>query len=325
MVSGLARCDRSAVSASEEFAHGAVLEENSLLRSPDLVVTTCTASKRSRSRLALEGDPAAQEEIAARWIARLWTAQPEATARDIYSGRAFLKVAGAAHSLGADLGILSAGLGYVSPDTHIPGYDLTVSSGKAASVQGMLTEPFRPEAWWAAIVQGPFSGRLAEAAQGRQRVLVCLSSAYAAMAAQDLLRIAAATPGALRIFGQGIAKSLPTELRRWVMPYDPRLDTLSPGTRMDFAARALVHYVECFAAQPVSIEADAARVALTMAKAPAAAKRPQRRLPDAEVKKQIRDLAQAGDTPSRLLSRLRAAGWSCEQSRFARLFQETFA
>jgi hypothetical protein len=271
----------------------------------------------------MPGPPGSQAEIADRWLTNLRAATPDAEAAQLYSGRSFGRVRETATALGADIGILSAGLGYVKGHTRIPAYDLTVTAGKSASAQSFVVGRFDSPSWWSAISGGPFASSLIEDADRRKRVLVCLSAAYARLVATDLLTLAEAAPGRLRIFGQRIDAALPEDLHQWVLPYDRRLDALSPGIRLDFAARALVHFVAMSAGKTGDIADDRRSVAAAMAAVPApSAPRPQRRMDDAALRQEIRSRATQGESASRLLAKLRAEGLSCEQARFARLFAE---
>ena len=48
----------------------------------------------------------------------------------------------------------------------------------------------------------------------------------------------------LRIFGWRLQDDLPASLHKSVMNYDARLEAALPGTRNDFAQRAMAHFVD---------------------------------------------------------------------------------
>lgn len=223
----------------------------------------------------------------------------------------------------ADLAILSAGLGYVRSGTAIPGYDLTIRPKGPGSIVPKIVDDLDAARWWTAVKKGPFSSSPVGDARGRSRVLVCLSKAYADMVRRDLLAISRIDGLELRIFGLSLAEHLDEALRPHVMPYDERLDLLGrPGTRVDFPQRALLDFVTHVA--PGSLEADRRSVAARLA--PVVAKRSvrkQRRLTDEEIRALVVGLMPQLGASSRMLRHLRdVERVSCEQSRFARIFNE---
>jgi hypothetical protein len=247
-------------------------------------------------------------------------------ASDLYKGRAFQVASIAADTLAADLSVLSAGLGFVRSHTSIPGYDLTIRPTGPGSVVRKVTDKMDPSRWWAAVKQGPFSSNFVRDARGRDRILVCLSRAYAAMVERDLITISRTEGSGLRIFGLSIEQHLNDVLRPYVMPYDERLDELGrPGTRVDFPQRALLDFVthiapDCSGSPDADRRAVLARLAqITTVRKP----REQRRLPDDGIREKIAALIpKLGPTATRVLRHLRdVEGVSCEQSRFAGLFK----
>jgi hypothetical protein len=291
-----------------------------------LVVATCSAGKRCRDPVAAADLPKGpQPQVAEAWRQRLGREASLVRADRLYKGRAFSVVRGAAARIDADFGIVSAGLGYIDGATLVPGYDLNVRDRGVASVRARVTETFDPTAWWDAMKIGPFSGDLLVATERQDLVLVALSRPYLEMLANDLLAVVAARPGVLRLFGLSLAAAAPAALQSCVMPYDERLERLGqPGTRSDFAPRALAHFVE-YVMPAVSETSDhAACVEVCLSQAPQADPRPDRRRGDDEtLKGVIREIAQREGFRSGLVLRaLRgSAGWACEQSRFMNLYR----
>lgn len=293
-----------------------------------LVVTTCSAGKRCRRPLSAEtlrGGKLA--DTAAAWIAKLHRETALVPASSLYKGRAFRMAVEASIATSADLAILSAGLGYVGGETPIPGYDLTIRPTGPGSIASKISDGLDAARWWKAVKKGPFSADPIRDARGRARILVCLSKTYANMVETDLIAISRVEGLELRIFGLSLAEHLDEKLRPFVMPYDERLDFLGrPGTRVDFPQRALVDYVTHIA--PVSagnLEAD--RQAVVNRLAPVLAtrvSRRQRRLPDEEIRALVADLIpKIGGASTRVLRHLRDVEQvSCEQSRFARIFND---
>lgn len=248
-------------------------------------------------------------------------------ASSLYKGRAFQMAVEASKTESADLAVLSAGLGYVRGETPIPGYDLTIRPTGPGSIASKIADGVDAARWWAAVKKGPFSSNPIRDARGRVRMLVCLSKSYADMVEQDLLAISRIEGLELRIFGLSLAGHLKEKLRPFVMPYDERLDLLGrPGTRADFPQRALLDYVTHVApASAGSLEADKQGVADRLAPvAIAHSSRKQRRLSDAEIRALVADLIpKLGSTSTRVLRHLRDVEHaSCEQSRFARIFND---
>jgi hypothetical protein len=299
-----------------------------LRQKPTLVVTTCSAGKRCRRPLSAETlRPGKLEDTAAAWIARLRRETALIPASSLYKGRAFQMAVEASKSGLADLAVLSAGLGYVKGETPIPGYDLTIRPSGPGSIASKITDGVNASHWWAAMKKGPFSSDPIQDARGRAKVLVCLSKSYADMVERDLIAISRVEGIELRIFGLSLAGHLHETLRSFVMPYDERLDLLGrPGTRVDFPQRALLDYMTHIA--PISsggLEADRQAVADRLA--PIVLTRPlrrQRRLPDTEIRALVADLIpKLGSTSTRVLRHLRDIEQvSCEQSRFARIFND---
>lgn len=295
-------------------------------RKPPLVLTTCSAGKRCRQQLRLDDLPRdCQAKVASAWLKHLRSEIVLTRAGDLYRGRAFGLARRVATEMGADLAVVSAGLGYVREQTLVPAYDVTVRKTGPGSVPARVIGDFTAEKWWQAIQAGPFSTDPATDLQGRDLVLVCLSRAYAEMVATDLLKVVQDRSATLRIFGLSIAQALPDQLRPFVMPYDSRLETVSAaGTRVDFPQRALADFVEHILPLAKSLETQRAAVLARMGAAkPSPGPRRQRRADDATVKAHIKRLIPTiGTRSSAILMHLRRVeGVSCEQSRFAHLFQ----
>ena len=291
-----------------------------------LVLTPCSARKQHGVGPTVEALPRGpQAAVAAAWFVALESAPRTVPAHDLYKGRAFALAKNAADLVGADLGVISAGLGYIRADTAVPTYDLTISASGSACLGRRVQGPFVPHAWWAAMNTGPYASSLPDDLRGRTLVLACLSRPYASLVADDL-----GTAGdGLRMFGLSIDRALPRDLRRFVMPYDARLESLGqPGMRMDFAARALLDFVRHVLPHAETLEEQRTLVRERMDGAAAPPARPPRRRTDDEgVREIIRRLVpEVGPASGAVLRHLRhVEGVSCEQARFARLFRDVCA
>ena len=243
----------------------------------------------------------------------------------LYAGRGFGLAEGAAASVDARLYVLSAGLGLVASDSQVPVYGLTVASGHAESISARVQGDFDPAAWFEALLLGPHSLQWADTfGEGRGRVLIALTRPYAEMVGSSLRALPAHALTRLRIFGASLSAFLPSEVHCAVMPYDARLDAITPGTRADFSQRALDHFVREIACrtgyQDIEADNEAVRRALAKVTAPERARRP--RQTDDEILHLIRKRLKFQSGIARVLRAIRDQdGVACEQSRFSRLYR----
>ena len=293
-----------------------------------LVITTCSASKRCRRLVGIDGlARGAQKSVADAWLRTIAGESRLTPARSLYGGRAFGLALRSVERLGADLGVISAGLGYVLADTPIPGYDLTIRSSGSGSIVQHIDGDFDTKAWWRSVAGGSFACDPVADLVGRSLVLMCVSRAYATMIEDDLLEMAAVNPTALRIFGLSIGSALPESLRIYALPYDERLGRLGlAGTRVDFPQRALLDYVEHIAPHRGDLESDRSAVETRMANAGQVdgSRRHQNRVDDQAIRELISDLIPSvGPSRARLLEYIRhERGVSCEQRRFSKLYDD---
>ena len=288
---------------------------------PPLVITPCTSRKRHPPQLLANELPTGrQAEFSGAWLSLLAKAKPDLAAADLYAGAAFGRAKKAASLLGADLAVISAGLGLVMGETFVPSYDLTLSRGH---LRTRISGAFDPLAWWHAVSTGPYASNLVDALRDRPLVLICLSRAYAPLVTAALQTVPTER---LRIFGLGLEPSLPADLSACVLPYDARLGvSVSRGTLADFAQRALLHYVSAIHSVSTSLEYDkrAVNAAFDQVKRPSATEKRQP-ADDASIRNIITDLVPTfGKRRSAMLRYLRdVKGVACEQSRFGRLFKD---
>jgi hypothetical protein len=297
------------------------------LKSPALVITTCSAGKRCRAAITAESLVRAnQSEVSKAWVALLGRETYLTPAKVLYQGSAFRLALAAAEIAHADLGIVSGGLGYVHSNSNIPSYDLTIRPRGPGSVLRRINDAFDSRAWWQAVQAGPFSMSLAEDLSARRVALVCLSRGYSELIGADLAKFSDENSEGLRIFGLSIQKALPEQLRAFVLPYDERLEgSSSPGTRVNFPQRALMHYVKHIRPRSDGLLAtDAALVEAELCKL----RRPERlrnqqRVDNETMKKLIgRAMPIVGGNGGRILAYIRHVdGVSCEQQRFAAIYR----
>ncbi len=289
-----------------------------------LVITTCSASKRCHiGPKALGLSKGKQTAVQEQWRALLDRAETALPAAQIYRGRAFGLALRTADALGADLGIVSAGLGYVLGTTAIPSYDLTVRERAPGSVRDRISGSFDPRAWWSSVAVGPFSANLLEDVSSRPVVLMCLSRSYAEMLHLELTEMSRRGV-MLRIFGLNVASALPECVRDMALPYDERLSAISlAGTRVDFPQRAMLHYAESIFDSAIGeLDQERGRISRALSCAGVVRRRTQNRVSDEAIKRRIRVLMrELSPKPSVILGHLRRVEKiSCEQRRFSLLF-----
>lgn len=290
-----------------------------------LVITTCASRKRVSAEITFQQlQRSDQRSVQNEWLGLIDRASSSGPAAEMYRGRSFGLAIKAASSLDADIGVISAGLGYVRGRTEIPAYDLTLRAGAPGSVRDRVSDGFKPSDWWDALRKNRFSTRLSVDANGRPLVLVCLSSEYARMVRADLQEMADAGAN-VRIFGLNISSALPQSLSEYVLPYDERLSAVGlTGTRVDFPQRALLHYVSHVHPSSQDLAGDIRQVEAALAGVQRAPTQVRERQSDDAIKTRIRALMREfGGKRTRILQHLRRAeNVPCEQGRFSALYAE---
>lgn len=300
-----------------------------------VVVTACT-QRKSRPAceclLARNLPRGRLTEVVDKWLTTVKGVGDRGPAGDLYAGRGFGEVRGAARSVGGPLLIVSAGLGLLAPDAMVPAYSLTAVPGSPDYVFSRIDGSVCTADWWRELQdRSPFADSFEAWAKRHPDVpiLIALSSAYLGMVQKDLLALDEDTRVRLRFFGRGLERWLDPVLKRLVMPYDGRLDgSMSPirGTQSDFSARAMRHFTE--AILPVlpwaskEVHRRAVETALSGWTPPVVPRRS--RLGDDEIRALIRQhWHSASGQSARMLRVLRDdLSVACEQGRFRDLFHE---
>lgn len=299
-----------------------------------LVITSCTNRKRRPVSPGLhmaDLSAAPIEDLASDWGERLSKAPLRYSASEVYGGRNFQEARAAAVKLHARLVVVSAGLGLIDASTSIPAYGCTILVGARDSVQQRVSGEFSVASWWRALAgASTFSVSLKDVVrQESGPLLVALSEAYLEMLAPELMALSPPDLERVRIFTGSPIERTPPALRAFRMPYDHRLDgpdSSVPGTRSDFASRALSHFAGLgrggASEASVAEDADAVRSAIKSWRAPPKFER--KRLDDQEVLVLIEQhWDRAGGSSTRLLRLFRdELAIACEQSRFAALARQ---
>lgn len=299
-----------------------------------IVITTCTNRKRQPVAGGLHAGDLGQDElavVAAEWGERLQSAVPRHPASSIYGGRSFRDSCVAADKAGANLLIVSAGLGLVEATAHVPSYACTVLDGVHDSIAARVTTDFSKADWWEELRRvSPYASSLSDLVGSRNGlILAAMSDGYIEMMLPDFLALPASRLKDLRLFTRAPRDRVPTQLRPYIMPYDDRLDGVaSPvrGTRSDFAARALLHFVDNILAanDACSASQHAEAIKATIADWPFPPTFARKRLADNELTALMRKhWADANGSTARLLRMFRdELDIACEQGRFAALARQ---
>jgi hypothetical protein len=304
-----------------------------------LVVTNCTGRKRSvpggepvRLPRAWRADVArGVDGLARAWLDAL--ARHDATAIpavDLYLGRAFADAKAVTAQVGGRLAVVSAGVGLIGGGERVPPYELTVAEGSGSVMPRLAELGASSREWWRVVntvrcgEPYPLSRSLGK---GRYKlVLIALPANYIELVADDLAQLPERYRPVVRIFTSPAGAALvPAPLQPQVLPYDERLDGQgSPrvGTRVDFAQRAMRHYVEDLKAAELPLAEGRATVEHALSRLIRPVLPERRRLTDQDVLKLLLENwdFHRGQS-SKLLRYLRDdALVACEQSRFRALW-----
>lgn len=291
-----------------------------------LILTNCTNRKRA------PGDDVAQfrdvaagglAEVVTQWGRLLGDSGEKAPAREVYCGRSFTEALAATAQAGAELRVVSAGLGLVPADTGIPNYSATISAGSEDSILAKLVG-VTASAWWDALVRGSRFSKTTGPGEF-DRIWVALSGPYLDMIKHTLEGWVSGGFDGLRIFSKPTV--LPEELLPFALPYDDRLNDPRgpiPGTEGDFAQRALAHFSKLAVRDRLtSVEEDFVTVQSSLFGLTAPQKPNRQPKTDPEIRSIIRTEARSiGWNSSKMLRHLRdELDIACEQKRFQKLFK----
>ena len=266
-----------------------------------------------------------QSDLETAWMERLATLKSAGPAISLYRGRGFGLAVKTAETVQAPLFILSAGLGLIAATKVIPSYGMTVAGRGDDSVVPRVAGRFDGQSWWKAVCGSRFSSSFSALLPGSGLILAALSQPYARMIASDLDSLSDADLSRLRVCGLSVSASLPHRVRDSVLPYDERLHAILPGTRADFAQRALFHFSSTILVSHSAASLDGHRRCVENAlRGKSCARLAERiRLSDEGIIEAISQRLAAGSWGiQRTLRAMRDEdGVSCEQARFSRLYK----
>ncbi len=295
-----------------------------------IVVTNCTARKKTGMPLvpfAPKGNCIRQ--VAEDWRNSLASQSSRLPADQLYVGRSILEARNVSLDIGAQLFIVSAGIGLVKSAELIPGYDMS-ASGKGTELAVTLTRlGAKKSDWWHLLGSGKGFGWLLRE-NPDTTVLISLPSEYLDMVLGDLEALPSEDLARIRVFTSPAGRKKIGKVPRLPsLPYDERLESIAgyAGTRSDFPQRALKHFVAELNGHLLPIEEASRAVAASLGGFECKAIPLRRRLDDGEIRGLIRKAWESiGGNSSKLLRHLRDTELvACEQGRFSRLRRQVEA
>lgn len=305
---------------------------------PEITIITSCSNRKHRTGSRTVGIRTLPRDslhkVAKLWAKTIRSAPKTRMASDLYMGRGFCEALACKALAGARLYVVSAGLGLIEDDALVPVYDLTIGDSASNIGRKVVGEPFSCRNWWLTLNGHGISAHRRGIAGlieefPKNLYYIALPSTYLDMVADDLARLPGRLAKRVRIFSSVAARGvLASKLLPNVMPYDARLDgpdSPIPGTKSDFAQRALQHYLQhisSYSMRRASLDAGAVRRALGGMRYPHYPKR--RRLTDKDLKALMTKhyAAVSGRSSAMLMYLRRKLGVACEQGRFAKLFRE---
>ncbi len=306
------------------------------MRKRDLfIITSCSNRKRATASgvVGIHSIPRdSTANVAKRWMKNVRAARHTKTATELYVGRGFAQAMECKALVCGRLFVVSAGLGLIEGDAQVPNYDLTISPSSSNIERRIIKGEFSCRTWWAEIsklgtqIRG-ISGLIS--AYPASLLFIALPRTYVNMVAEDLGSIGPRLAEHIRLFSsEGARHLLPPALQPTLMPYDSRLDgpdSPLPGTKADFAQRAMHHFLKNIYPHLSNDPAQDARAVLRLLRRLRPPVRPNRkRMSDPEVTAVMRKHFKKVDgQSSQMLIYLRQnLGIACEQKRFTKLFRD---
>jgi hypothetical protein len=304
-----------------------------------IVVTTCSGRKRAAGMSVITPDglaPGSLSEVASAWLNSVSRVSTKRVARNLYCGRTVTEATHAATLLNAELWFISTGLGLIDRFLEIPAYNLTASErGRSWFAEKIPSQTIAWDDWWQEITRrNTSSSSFVELMRDNPEamVLVAASGPYAQMVRRDLAQLSDGEIKRMRLFGRRLKDVLDPRLHPYIMPYDSRLDGKEspvPGTRGDFAQRALRHFAENILKEAPRGDIRTHRQAVIDALAPLPDIEWPRRTPKSDDQIICLILAHWDEVDGRSQAMLRylrdKLQVACEQRRFRNLFAQASA
>jgi hypothetical protein len=303
-----------------------------LLTLPSLVITNCTTRKRAPHppvSLPSLDRPGSLPQLARRWKGILRAAPRSVPAGELYVGRAMVESKRVCREVGAELYVVSAGLGLVHEGQVVPNYDLSASANTGVLWGALARYGKSVEDWWMQLIRIGAGGSIASLVDSspRRLVLLALPASYMRLVAKDLAGIESVAAANVRIFtSEAGCVEVPSQLRSCVLPYTERLETLDgyDGTRAEFPQRALRHFVCVLGGHKLSLSDAQAAVRKSLSRLDFRSIPQRQRKTDEEIADLIRKgWVQCEGGSTRLHRYLRDDQLvACEQSRFRVIWRQ---
>lgn len=310
-----------------------------------IVIASCAERKRGRDRAVRLRDVRTRhrEERVRRWWRTLQRGPRDErlSARHLYQGehwsivRDLDRTTSLTTRVRCELWIASAGYGLVSINAPLFPYAATFATRHADSVAVTRGDGTRAQkqhqAWWRALAarvgpdaSAPRSVAALAAVHPDAPVLVIGSPSYIMAMEQDLIaaRQTLIDPEQLIIVSSAPPSTCGIA-RNWVVT-SARLQPAVGGSLTSLNARIARKILCEYSARELRAERLRTNIAATIAQMPSRKPPTRKAVADVHVASFIRRELATEPTlaPSRLLTRLRASGVSCEQQRFKRIYQQ---
>ena len=303
------------------------------------IITSCTNRKHIPPNPLLcantlpVGD---QNSLLLAWKNRIKKTSSRVQAETLYCGRGFSEIRKIiTNDKKSKCWVVSAGLGLVGLKDEVPSYNLTITPSTKDSIQNKLSDglQFDFRGWWGGInnhlnnAKNPLASLISE--NRHTFFVISLPKAYLNFVYSDLLNLEEDCFDRIRFLGTNSIFSVHQKSKDLVMPYDERFDgpdSTNPGTRSDFYQRILRHFVENILKENLSssYKEHSAAVYDFICTKRAALKVQRVQKSNEEIKKIIvTRWNDANGNSAKMLRILRDNELvSCEQSRFADIFQQ---
>jgi len=300
-----------------------------------IAIVNCTATKTTAPPNNLRAAALARMSLpllAREWRKRVQNAGELIQVANLYCGRGFNMAVNAASLYGADIHVLSAGLGMLDLHNSVPSYSLTLNSDSQDYILARTTDcgPVTAHDWWSALTGCDGVAAVTDLV-GKNKsavILLGLSSIYLSMISEELLSLPEHHLRRIRIVGPKRSDRLPLILQSLVMPYDDRLngpDSGIRGTEFDFPQRALTSFIRLVHHDRyIDSETNhAKRVRLSLGQMRSPKRERRTRVTDASLLSHIRSIKKRVSSITAGLRTLRKERKvACEQRRFSRLWAQ---
>jgi len=217
-----------------------------------VVITNCSKKKKLKtdSLLGSKLTPSSIREVAEEWCYYIKSGKSDTLkAKDMYLGRSYSEIKSIEYFNNFDWYIISAGLGFISSESKIPSYDLTVTKGSPNSIFSKTENNDSFKEWWSNVNyfmyqnKSPISDLINK--NPNNLYLIALTKNYFNLISDDIKKIH--NKENLRFFGFVNTSNLEDSLKQIFLPYNSSFDgpdSDNNGTKNDYPCRTLKHYIK---------------------------------------------------------------------------------